>query len=70
MTYMSSSQRERNIGVCGSKLHSRIAKFFQYQVRDKKWFQTTIILIICLAGVLVGVQTYEIQDQSMVNIIA
>lgn len=62
-------QREMNIGYFNNELSSRIAKFFKYEVRDKGWFKGFIIGIIFLAGVLVGVQTYDMTDESALQII-
>lgn len=39
---------------------------FVAQLRDKKWFQTSIIVVIFVAGFLVGVQTYDIQDDDVI----
>ena len=55
------------IGCFGSDRHDKCAKQFR-TLRDKKWFQTSIILVIFLAGILVGIQTYDIQDDSVVTI--
>lgn len=58
-----------NIGVRNNQLHSDVSKFFKYRIRDKKWFQTFIIMVIFVAGILVGVQTYDIQDQDYLDVI-
>ena len=55
-----------NIGCFGSTRHDAVAKKFR-DLRDKKWFQTSIIAVIFLAGILVGIQTYNIQDASVIS---
>ena len=37
-------------------------------LRDQKWFQTSIIIVIFVAGILVGIQTYDIQDPDIISV--
>lgn len=56
------------LGVRGSTLHHRIAKQF-VAIRDAKWFQSFIIGVIFLASALVGIQTYQITDPDVNNVL-
>lgn len=56
-----------NVGVRGNETHDKIAKWFA-KLRDAKWFQTSIIGVIFLAGILVGIQTYPITDQGALDV--
>lgn len=58
---------EANIGFRGNNTHDKCSKWFR-TLRDKKWFQTSIIIVIFLAGILVGIQTYDIQDESVIDV--
>jgi len=55
-----------NVGFRGNVQHDRIAKKFAH-LRDAKWFQTSIIGVIFLAGILVGIQTYPLTDESLIS---
>lgn len=55
------------IGCFKSQRHDQVAKMFR-TLRDKKWFQTSIIIVIFLAGILVGIQTYDIQDPGIISV--
>ena len=58
---------EAPIGCFESERHDRIAKMFRW-LRDEKWFQTSIIIVIFVAGILVGIQTYDIQDPDIISV--
>ena len=51
--------KRENIGCFGSRKYSNLAYRCQ-DIRDAGWFQTTLIAVIGVAGVLVGIQTYDI----------
>lgn len=55
-----------NIGWRGNEHHDRIAKKAAH-LRDAKWFQTSIIGVIFLAGILVGIQTYPLSDDTLIS---
>jgi len=59
------SQTPDFLGCCGSEDHNRFV-YFMAEIRDTKWFQGTVILFIVLAGVMVGVQTYDITDSQSI----
>uniref|UniRef100_A0A7S1CLA3 Ion transport domain-containing protein n=1 Tax=Bicosoecida sp. CB-2014 TaxID=1486930 RepID=A0A7S1CLA3_9STRA len=56
-----------NIGCGGNLRHDAVAKWFR-GIRDASWFQSAIIGVIFVAGALVGIQTYEIQDDSITTL--
>ena len=56
-----------NIGCGGNRHHDKVSKWFR-SLRDEKWFQTSIIGVIFMAGILVGIQTYDIQDQAVIDV--
>lgn len=57
-----------NYGACGNRRHHQLALKAQ-ALRDHKWFQTSIILVIFLASVLVGIQTYDVTNQSVLDVV-
>lgn len=52
------------MGFCGNQLSNKIAHKFQ-ELRDAKWFQTAIIMVIFVAGALVGIQTYDVEGKGI-----
>ena len=48
-------------GVSGSWFHHWLALSFR-RIRDSVWFQVFMVLTILGAGVLVGVNTYELSE--------
>ena len=48
----------------GNRRHDKISKWCRDEIRDKTWFQTSLIGVIFAAGILVGVQTYDIPSDA------
>eukprot|EP00500_Bicosoecida_sp_ms1_P005066 CAMPEP_0203834592 /NCGR_PEP_ID=MMETSP0115-20131106/73237_1 /ASSEMBLY_ACC=CAM_ASM_000227 /TAXON_ID=33651 /ORGANISM="Bicosoecid sp, Strain ms1" /LENGTH=442 /DNA_ID=CAMNT_0050743671 /DNA_START=48 /DNA_END=1372 /DNA_ORIENTATION=+ len=61
--------RKDNIGAYGNEYHDRLAKCCRDRVRDKAWFSTSLIGVIFLAGLLVGITTYNIEDQGVMSVL-
>lgn len=57
-----------NVGCYGNKRHDQVVKVFA-KLRDAKWFQTSIIGVIFLAGILVGIQTYPLSNQTLISVL-
>lgn len=56
--------QQEHIGCYGSDRHHKLAKVFA-RLRDANSFQTAIIGVIFVAGALVGIQTYNVQDPAI-----
>lgn len=61
----SSGSRGRvpNLGCCGNRHHHKVATKFRL-LRDDTSFQAFIILVIFVAGIQVGIQTYPVDPDS------
>lgn len=60
---------ENEVPVGFSQLHTELACMMA-DVRDHKLFQGFIIATIFLAGLLVGLQTYDLHDEAAIFVIA
>lgn len=56
---VASGGRANHLGCCGSDAHHAVAARFRL-LRDHPWFQASIILVIFVAGIQVGIQTYNV----------
>lgn len=41
--------------------------YWTSKIRDTSWFKTSLIMVIFVAGILVGIQTYDITDPDTLN---